>query len=439
MNNIVKFNLEELKWSSVRDEVYKINPELAEKCDAINNHDKYPLFKISYPYGASIVHNGEFCLPTEDGRVISIKDDIIPEFFRKHLTYTYIPLSLILNNSSEVFVKVQNRTIPLNFLMSGEFFGLFELMHFLTYMTSLDMPIWNVSAGVRSTFMLPRIADLVGHNRIKKKIGNDLTIPSNLEDHYKTFVDVNKHSDERDGWYNTILVFSNEWFIDQESKTYIEFYKYLVTQCWQQLHLLKDFTEFSSLWSVFTHAINQRNLKPRPYLIDTIKHLILIAEGRGIAFKPTLNDTALPRSLIQRVYLNDYGLQEYIPTIMQPTKFTKNDKVYYSLSFPTLLDSSPYFRNPPSIIEDQREIYRLLDILMNTIHEIENPNINALKDIQFELFHSTNDPFGQIISSKNIAQEDPRFLEYSGNQKEKRIFCSSSSFFNGAIAISTKK
>ncbi|XVN42087.1 MAG: hypothetical protein RCG15_05255 [Candidatus Rickettsia vulgarisii] len=429
----IEFNLEKVKWSEVNDEVFKINPELAEKCDYVSKYRECALFKIQYSYGEYIVKKGVFQLPTQDGKLIPINDAKVPEFLKENLIYGCIPLSLVLNNSTEVFVKIQNRVAPRNFLVAGELFGLFELMSLLTQIPSSDTLIWNVSAGARSTFMIPSIFDTIGHNRIKKRIGADIHVPSSLSDHWKTFVDINKYSHNAN-WNNTILVFSKEWFEDQNDLGYINFYKYLVSQCWKQFQLLEDFTDFSLLWSFFTHAINKRNLKPRPYLVDTIKHLISIAKGFGIAFQPSTDDIALPMSLIQQTYINDYNLKDYIPNIMQPAKITKNSKVYYSLSFPTLSDSSPYFKNPPSIIENQREIKKLLDILINTIYQIENSNVNLLKNIKFKLFHSGNDPYGQILSSKIIPEGDPRFLNY--NSKENRIFCSSASFFNGCIAIS---
>ena len=438
MENI-KFNLEEVKWAEVRDEVYLVNPEFADKCDSINKFNKYSLFKIKYPYGASIVNKGEFCLPTIDGKTISIKDEKVPEYLKNKLTYSYIPLSLVLNNSSEVSVKIQNRVIPLNFLESGELFGLFELMNVLTDIFVTDTPIWNVSAGARSAFMIPCISDTIGHNRIRKKYNLNVDAPQNFLEQWQIFVDIAKHNTNKNSWNNTILVFSNEWFEQQDTIGYIELYKYLVNQCWQQFALLNDFTGFSILWSFFTNEINIRNLKPRAYLIETIKYLFLIAKGSGIAFKPSMDDTALPIKLIQKIYLEDYNLKNYIPTIMQPAKFTKDTKVYYSLSFPTLFDNSPYFKNPPSIIEDQREIQKLLNILMRTISKIEDPNVNSLENIKFEFFHSSHDPFGKILSSKMISQYDDRFLIGNKDYINNNLFCSSSSFFNGCISIENCK
>lgn len=43
-------------------------------------------------------------------------------------------------------------------------------------------------------------------------------------------------------------------------------------------------------------------------------------------------------------------------------------KAYYSLAFPTTLEGSPVVKNAPSIIEEERELRILLDILLKTIN-----------------------------------------------------------------------
>ncbi|WP_341764492.1 hypothetical protein [Candidatus Tisiphia endosymbiont of Beris chalybata] len=286
--------------------------------------------------------------------------------------------------------------------------------------------------------MLPSISDMIGHNRIQKKFGTNIHLPYHLVDHWQTFVEINKYSAAKDCWHNTILVFTNQWFEETNNIGYAKFVNYLVIQGWQQLQFspLGDFTEFSLLWSFFTQEINNRNLKSRPYLIDTIKYLISITKQFVVAFQPSTNDQALPRQLIQQVYIDDYNLKGYIPTIMQPATLTnQNNKLYYSLSLPTLPNSSPYFKNPPSIIEDQREIKQLLAILLDIIHQIKHPSAQLMKNVKFQMFHSGHDPFGQIVASKHIAANDSRFLNYNESNGHNRIFCSSSTFFNGCISI----
>lgn len=443
MNKELDLNLEEVTWSDIRDEIYKINRDLAEKCDQSNTYNQHTLFKISYPYGTSIVNEGVFHLPTKDGRLVSIKDPQVPESIRQKLSYSPIPLSFILHNSSEIFVKVQDRVIPLNVLGVGKLFGLFELINILMHLPITHPPIWNVNAGARSVFMLPSISDMIGHNRMQKKFGANIHLPYHLVDHWQTFVEINKYSVAKDRWHNTIVVFPNKWFEETNDISYAKFVNYLAIQGWQQLPfgLAGDyFTEFSLLWSLFTREINNRNLKPRPYLIDTIKHLISITKQFGVAFQPSIDDQALPRQLIQQVYMEDYQLKEYIPTIMQPaTLINKKDKLYYSLSLPTLPNSSPYFKNPPSLIEDQREINKLLTILMGIAQKIKHPTTLFMQHIKFKMFHSGHDPFGQITASKYIAEHDSSFLVYNHNTEHNRTFCWSSTFFNGCISIEYKE
>lgn len=121
---------------------------------------------------------------------------------------------------------------------------------------------------------------------------------------------------------------------------------------------------------------------------------------------------------------------------MQPAKLTKDNKVYYSLSMPTIPNSSLHYNNPPSIIEDQRNIKNLLDILMDIIPNQKDRLNTGLENIKFEYFHSHNDELHQITSSTMIPEDDSRFFSYNNSYADNRIFCASSSFFKGCIRIS---
>lgn len=436
-NKDIGLNLEEVKWDDISDDVYKINPKLAQKCDYVNMHNKCPIYKVKYPYGLPIVKDGEFYLPTLNGETISIKDAKIPASLRQSLAYAHLPLACIINNSSEVFIEEEQRVIPINFLKAGELFGLFELMYLLTQAPILRQPIWNVSAGARSVFMLPSVSNIISNRRINKKFNmhNYANEVVNNQQHWSIFRNISSNN-KKNIWHTTILVFSNKWFENQNNVAYTEFYQYLVKQCWKQLQLLQGFNEHDKLWLLFTRAINKRNLKPRTYIVDTIKHLISIAQGIGMAFEPSIDDTDLPVSLIQQVYIRDYNLRNYIPNIMQPTKLTKDNKVYYSLSMPTIPNSSLHCNNPPRIIEDQRNIKYLLDILMDIIPNKKNGLNTDLENIKFEYFHSNQDESYQINSSITIPEDDPKFFSYNNSYADNKIFCASSSFFKGCIRIS---
>lgn len=113
-------DVQEVFWEDVRDEIYKLNPELAKICDQISPGKEHSLLKVRYPYGATIVDKGEFHLPSPDGSLLSLKSDHVPDFIKKKLSYCSIPLSLILHNDTEVFVEAHNRIISLNFFLNLE-------------------------------------------------------------------------------------------------------------------------------------------------------------------------------------------------------------------------------------------------------------------------------------------------------------------------------
>ncbi|MBP9691885.1 MAG: hypothetical protein KBD90_00955 [Alphaproteobacteria bacterium] len=427
--------LEETCWEDVRDEVRNLNPELAKICDEISPSKKYSLLKIHYPYGATIVDKGQFRLPAANGSLLSLKDDRVSEDVKKKLNYSSIPLSLILHNDTEVFFESHDRIILLNFFRPGNLFGVFESISYLTNTPS--EPMWSVTAGGRSVFMVPRITDKIGHNRIRKEFGiRTIEPPSNLLDQWEVFKGIYERSGDVESWCNSILVFTDSWFSNNNDTSWLKFQNYLFKSCWSQLQIIRDTGEFSLLWSLFGDEISNRSLKPRPYLVDTLKHLVSIANGAGVAFKPAITESALPVSLIQDAYMNCYNLKTYIPTLMQPCKLTEGTKqAYYSLTLPTVLESTSYVRNAPSIIEDERDIKRLMDTLIRTIKG-NNNIINPVKHVQYDFYHSDIDQYGQIRSSKEIGEADPDFHFVKSGNSTDRVFCSTSPFFRGCLRIS---
>lgn len=147
-----------------------------------------------------------------DGKTISINDIRIPESLKQSLAYSSLPLACIINNSCEVFVQEEQRIIPLNFLETGELFGLFELMCSLTQTSIVHKTIWNVSAGARSVFMLPSVSNVISYRRIYKKFNiNDCVSKEFNDQHWSIFCNIN-NSNKQNTWETTILVFSKEWF-----------------------------------------------------------------------------------------------------------------------------------------------------------------------------------------------------------------------------------
>lgn len=420
------FNIKKIYWNEVSETVQQLNQELASICAQLEpNHDYY-LYEITYPYGSCIVDKGVFNLPKTDGTLIPISDKQVPKEMKNDLDYCKIPLSLLINNDSEVFIDATDRIVPLNFFSPGELFGVFESISALN--GTITDPIWSVTAGARSVFFLPKISNKLSHGRIKKTYGILHSAPHSLLEQWSVFKEIYSKVGSVKTWNTKILVFPRKWVnSDSVEISWLKLQKYLFKIGWDQAQILRDSVHFGLLWASFSKIISNKALKPSPYIVDTLKHIISIANGSGVGFKPATDESALPVKALQEVYVNCYQLDHYIPTIMQPCKLNcvENDILYYSLAFPTTLESSPIIKNAPSIIEDEREIRMLLNIFMK--------EIKSDKTIQYNLFHTNVDKFGEISNSKEIIVRDSRFGAYK--QSSSRKFCATSTFFRGCIQI----
>lgn len=431
-----RFNCKQILWDDIKDEVLHLNPKLAEICDevvlnsGINKQQLY-LYRIKYPYGAKIVDNGNFCLPQTDKELQPAYDKV-----KENLNYCPIPLCLMLHNCSEVFVETSCRVVPLNFFTPGELFGVFEIVELLA--NDIQKPLWTVTSGARSVFMLPKITDKTGYSRINKKFGETCVtnISSDFIGQWSMFKEICNKLITIENWHTEILVFSKDWFDVNKSLLY-KLHHYIYKLNRHQSKLLRhDIVNFGLLWALFSETIAKRGLKPKSYILDTIRHLFSVAKGRCLAFAPVVDETAMPTSFIQKIYIEIYNLKTYQPTLMQPAKFTHDEPVYYSLAFPTTLESS--FLDIRSVIEDEREIKSLISIFLKLLNKNDNFDENdlILKNLKYEFFHTDNDPCKEITNSKDIILNDSRFNHVMVEQLTNLSFCHTSLFFRGCIRIS---
>lgn len=431
-----ELNLDEVSWESIRTAVSAKNPSLAEAIDQLNTK-KIPFYKARYRYGAEIVSRGNFYLPHKNGRLVHINDKSVPDSLRNKINYSSIPLCLVLSRSNEVYVETSERIIPLNYFLPGDLFGVFESINFMTG-NDHQTALWSVSAGARSTFLLPRISDSIGHNKIRKQLSISAKVPSNLSEHQKIFAQIVSRHDEisknDDAWENEILILPVDLFSSNKSDAF-ELYKFMMSICWEQSQLFQDSIEFNLRWSTFSEEIGNRNLKPRVYIVSMIKFLYSIGAGSNLAFIPNTNLDALPADIIEQVYTEIYGLKQYFPSIMVPCKFnSQNSPVYCSLSLPTILESSPFAKNQPSIIEDTREIRKLMRISAPTMTGNSTDTHKNSMNVLYDFFHTEKDAYEELRNSSDIIKEDPRFSLLS-NQYKDRICCDNAPFFRGCIRI----
>lgn len=224
---------------------------------------------------------------------------------------------------------------------------------------------------------------------------------------------------------------------------------------WNSLYLLL----LQSVWNSCAYERNRafydfsiscaqakRNLKPNPYLSDTLRHLLMICVGTAVGFGIAKNDLLAPIDVIQRAYLESYGLRNYIPTLMHPIHFSlfqKSDPIYYSLSLPTTLEFSPKSRKVSSTLHDLTELKHILTVYLDEVKsgrlKIDDTVIGKIaKDLNFDFFHNKRDRHSEIKLTKEIIKIAPE-VTGSLQQFKGREFAESGTFVRGCVRVSHRK
>ncbi len=384
---------------------------------------QHKLIKGRYRFGDSIVTNGKF--------------DILDDTLTPLIDYSPIPLFIPISKHLEVFVFNNERIIPLNLIQEGKLVGLLETVD--TLFNRLSKPKWSVNAGARSLFMLPKITDRTRYQRMgmKYQIPSDCRV-KNLQDHFHLFKYLAQHKNFPDStWQSEVIIFTKEWFKEknQYTKVWSRFYSYIYKEAWQIANFVLTKFNIELEWESFASAIANRHLKPSQYIANTIKHLTAIGFGYYPGFRiADKSEKSAPIKGLQRVFAEDYKLDGYLPLMMHiaPLNAVKTHPVYYSLSYPTLLEGSPTRSlNRNTLMLDIKEIMTNV----SAIKSRTSPN-NIIHQLNFDYFHVEHDKYQEVTPSSLMTSYDTTLLpDKKFNQA--RIFPTKSQFWKGCIAMTT--
>jgi len=425
MKRFSKMNkpLEVVTWCEVRARVKKVNAQLADLIDRFKPTDDYLFVLARYSFGQLMIANGKLQVPVLGGMdALPIDSSTVCTKIAGLLDYNSIPLTLILNKKSEIYYESQDRVMPTKVLEKGSLFGLWE--HFDPPLPVLVKSIWNVSAGVRSTFMLNKVSDKVAHKRLQKSIGIKGYAPNSLLSQHKIFKEMVCLNEGND-WSMEVLYFSKQWVKIAENASYesLAISNYFLEQAWKQSYNCRNNMAFDLARDIFAIAVTNKNIKPKPLILNTLKHLLTMLDGFYPGYAPAMNDEGLPRDFICMAYKNYYMLNPTI--IMEPKHLCGiNDPIYYSLQLPTLLENAPGSIGK-NIIDGLRDLSVLIDILTQQYPDLFN---------HFKVFHSEEDASYGIFSIEELAKEDQNISQLITSIDRSRL--KSSPFFKGGIQLS---
>ena len=435
----MKNSLVKLYWRDVKDLMGQVNPSLAKLIDALNPDDSLFFYKASYPFGATIVDQGLFYIPLENGRIVPINDSEVDGEFQKNMAYAEngFPAGMLTHNSYELFIRAGHQVLPVLVPSIGSFVGLWKQLDHRPVFHPVN--IFNMTAGARSIFMLPNVGDVMFHHNLKRDYNVHHQPPKTLQDQWSIFKAIAEH--ERSTWRTELLLLPGIWF-DKVKKDpgWHELYRAFLESAWHSSGYERNLMFYDY---AFSCAQANQNLKPNPYLLDTVRHLIAIALGSIPGFKPATDETMGPIALFQRAYAESYSLKKYAPVIMHPAHFdllnADESPVYYSLQFPTTLTFSPRSRQLFSTLFDLRELRYIVDAFMDELSgnkvKLETTIVGEIpKLVEFDFYHNKPDQHDEIQLTSAMLNGDPRLVGSLYNSRT-QDFANSGAFVRGCVRI----
>lgn len=239
-----------------------------------------------------------------------------------------------------------------------------------------------------------------------------------------------------------ILFFSEKWFEKiSTDAAWITVKLYIYELAWNFFNFWRNQVSYSV---TFSYIQKIHNLKPNPYLVDTVKHFFAILTGHAPAYAPACDEEALPMNLLNRAFVESYNLKKYHAIIMQPTNFIRGGTpVYYSLQHPSTFAFSPTSRRLKHTLYEMHELIRLVEIFKKDLARDNFPCSDtvlgeAARVAQFDYFHTKEDSHNIIKLAKKIADDDPRFHNSHLSYKvDNAVIPHEAPFVRGCIRLST--
>jgi hypothetical protein len=429
-------------WDSEsREAILKADSELCAIIDGLKIEEQhFKLVRIRVPYGATLYERGIFYIPSKKGMIPlqnASFDMGLPEEIKKALLYQTVPLGVVTKNSFEVFREAGDHIFPLAHRKNGFELGIWETF-------SPPSP-FTITAGARSIFLLPKINDINGYKRLKK-YGAKTPRPSTVFEQWYNFCEIANHSSFSEKWYCEIYLFTEDWKNNMLSNpAWSPFYNYVLRKGLAHTEPERIKTNYDIVLTNFSSFLQSKRIKKDPYIMETFKHLLAIANGILPAFKVVKNSSSIPAKGIAETYIEGYGLKSYVPTMMYADYFdaNSNDVAYYSLQVPTFLSNNTRDNDKGTTKNDLIELIDLVDHFMreltsNRLGQGSEYLIKLFGKVEFNFFHNDEDLDHGIYSTKDMAKEDADLI-YKFTPSENEEFCYRSTFVRGCIRISNKK
>jgi len=427
--------IEQLSWAEARELILPVNPEFVRHADELELLKECCIFKVQYRYGDYLLQKGRLMLRNFAGANVDIDDPSLPKILKEKLQYAKtIPMGINTNKKIEIFFEGHDgRVVP---IMSPEPGYIFALSGVLSKKNSVSLsqgPFWNITAGIRQIYSVPKISITVKHKKLAKEFGINPDAPDGLSAHWGVFKELMQSEKLNSDWTLDILFFSEEFPRLKDSPDWLNFNNYLREYSWDSGDFLRTFYQASYITSeVAAYA----NVPASPNLINTIKQVISVAGGflPGLALNP--EEAEFPKKIISKIYRDIYSL-EYAPLFMGTRYFSpqKFQNIFYSLALPNMLEYYATESMAKSKFEDLRNLAHALEKIQNLIKK----NSLHIPDLEKSFFRGLTYSDIQCYHSHSETEKNIRHTsEIIPTAEEDQRICRSSSILRGLVGIQPK-
>lgn len=423
-----ELSVEVLCWHEVRDLIYAVNKELAVILDQLELGSDCKFYKASYRYGDKFSGNGVFKLPMVDGNLCHIND--LPSEIAQDLSYNAGTLAagIVLNKVGDIHISFADRVIPFVLNRPGDLHGISLVMQrpITNERPYKGHTIYNMTAGARAVFMVPKISQTYKHKRLRRVYDMDVEKPLSYLDHFDVFRSIARHDDS---WRCEMIFFGRKLFDKMHRHKWESLQLYLYKHAYEKYRFWSN----QFLWDLTLSRIDVKREIKSPFAVSNfVKYIFALSTGRVVGLQPATDDSKLPFSLIYNAYRDVYQLDS-APIVMEPN-YLIDRPIYTSIQFPTIDGTSELSRLSSGVgyLDDIRYHFECSKrtLLSHDSIQLEwTPIAEVLRNKQYEFFHSFAADYQKVRASKHLA-EDQRFLhqdyEFNANQP----------FFNGCIKVS---
>ncbi len=450
----MKFDTEVVKWSEVKATIAKHQPHLSELINLMPGVDQFPLIRTRHAYGEPVLKEGKLHLPIK-GKLRSYDDPIISQEIKELLDYHWVsvPFGFLTHNTTASVIHSFSHDAPYRMFTTGSFYSLISI--FEDRKPNYYVPsLYSINSGCQSLLLLPQVSDMQRNQLLHDKYATpEVKYPKSFTEQSELLKSLCLDSRFQTDWCSETLFLSKHFF--EKNQHTLPFFNYLLRATWDAQAATRHPAVYDILWATFVERFVAPQLgslykRSTTHVVSIVKHLVNMALGNGAGFIPAINDSTGPISKLIDLYIDDYKIRSYHPTIMTIDGYDGKTPTYYSMQRPLFSSPELELSNAPQTVKELvliREILcRFQDAVVNN-HPKLGMNLKGsilpevLARTHFDFYH----PQAKIDSSVSanieaIFEQDPRFDQVHRVKTEPHLKRPLSSlFFKGCIRIQPQK